>query len=340
MSILRVSNGESAGPRSARVLLISLYGGIFALSLLARFVWLDSLPGVNGDEAWYGLWVEELLRDHAWSGMSFTGRPPDPFFLTPLAMLQSVVEPAPWVLRAPALISGLAFIIVGYGGLRSTIGQRPALMFALLAATTPIMIVYSRFGWDASQTPLAVMIFLWACLAGKRIAAVLSLCAAILIHATNIFLLPILLVFWIDYLPPTFEKITRKIKPGWLFSVLLLGGTLAAIPVSLWIGRAPLRGLFGGGYWHLQHLVILSLVLIGDEFSGITVYRSIVGDPVGLILHRVIISAVLMGLSVALFVGARGTQDPRITKLAVGVVAAVISFVIIFPIRLEQVGLR
>src|SRR5215469_10622974 len=329
MSILRVSGGESSRSGSARVLLISLYGGLLALALLARVIWLDSLPGVNGDEAWFGLWVEGLLRDHAWGGSYVTGRPPDPFLLAPLAIVQAMADPAPWVLRAPALISGLAFIIVGYAGLRCTIGQRPALVFALLAATTPIMIVYSRFGWDASQTPLAGMIFLWACLAGKRIAAALSLCAAILIHATNIFLLPILLVFWIDYLPPTFEKITRKIKPGWLFSVLLLGVTLAAIPVSLWIGRAPLRGLFASGYWHLQHLVILSLVLIGDEFSGITVYRSIVGDPIGLILHRIIISAVLMGLSVALFVGARGTQDPRITKVTVGVVAAIISFVII-----------
>jgi len=325
MSILRVSNGESAGPRSARVLLISLYGGILALALLARFVWLDSLPGVNGDEAWYGLWAEGLLRDHAWGGMSFTGRPPPLFFIVPLAIVQTVAEPAAWVLRVPALLSGLAFIIVGYAGLRSTMGERPALIFALLSATTPIMIIYSRFGWGASQTPLAEMIFLWACLGGKRVVAVLSLCAAILIHPTNIFLVPILLVFWYEYI----QRVIGHVKFSSLLAVVLIGGALASIPVSLWVGRAPLKDLFASGYWHFQHLIILSLVLIGDEFSGITLYRSIVGDPIGLTLHRIIISAVLMGLSVVLFVGARGTQDARITKLAVGVIAAVIPFVII-----------
>lgn len=68
---------------------------------------------------------------------------------------------------------------------------------------------------------------------------------------------------------------------------------------------------------------------IGDLFSGISTHRSIVGDPVGLILHRVIIFAVRIGLLLALFVGARGTQDPRITKLAVGLAASVIPFLII-----------
>ena len=46
MRILRVRNGESDGAGSTRILLISLYGSIFGLALLARFFWLDSLPGV------------------------------------------------------------------------------------------------------------------------------------------------------------------------------------------------------------------------------------------------------------------------------------------------------
>jgi len=320
-----VSNGGRDGTGRTPVLLIALYSGILGVALLARLIWLDSLPGVNGDEAWYGLWAEGLLRDHAWGGMSFTGRPPPLFYIVPLAIVQTVAEPAAWVLRMPALLSELAFIIVGYAVLRSTIGERPALIFALLSATTPIMIIYSRFGWGASQTPLAEMIFLWACLAGKRIAAVLSLCAAILIHPTNIFLVPILLVFWYEYI----QRVTGHVKFSSLLAVLLIGAALASIPVSLWVGRAPLKDLFASGYWHFQHLITLTLVRITDQFSGISAYQAMVGDPVGLILHRVIISAVLIGLSVALFVGAQGTQDPRITKLAVGIVASVIPFVII-----------
>ncbi len=205
---------------------MALYGGILGLALLARFVWLDSLPGVNGDEAWFGLWVEGLLRDHVWGGMTPSGPPPNPFLVVPLAILQAIADPAPWVLRFPTVISDVAFIVVGYAGLRSTIGKRPALVFALLAATTPITLIYSRFGWDPSQTPLAAMIFLWACLAGRRVVAVLSLCAAILVHPTNVFLFPILVAFWFKYVRSFLAKITGNVGSGALFSAMLIGVTL------------------------------------------------------------------------------------------------------------------
>jgi hypothetical protein len=327
--ILRVSSAESDGARGSRVLLIALYGGVLGLALLARFVWLDSLPGVNGDEAWFGLLVERLLRDHVWGGMTPTGPPPNPFFVVPLAIVQAIANPAPWVLRAPNVISDMAFIVVGYAGLRSTIGNRPALVFALLAATTPITLIYSRFGWDPSQTPLAAMIFLWACLAGRRVVAVLSLCAAILVHPTNVFLFPILVAFWFKYVRSFLAKITGNVGSGALFSAMLIGVTLIAIPVSLWTGRAPLGELLSGGY--AQHLVN-AVLRIGDLFSGITVYRYIVGDTVGqvgLILHRIVIFSVLTGLLLTLFWGARTTQDPRITSLSVGLAASVLPFLII-----------
>jgi hypothetical protein len=307
---------------------MALYGGILGLALLARFVWLDSLPGVNGDEAWFGLWAEGLLRDHAWGGMTPTGKIPDPFLVVPLAILQAIVDPAPWVLRVPTVISDMAFIVVGYAGLRNTIGARPASVFALLAATTPITLIYSRLGWDPSQTPLATMIFLWACLAGRRGAAVLSLCAAILVHPTNVFLFPILVAFWLKYVRSFLEKIIGVVGAGALWSAVFIGGTLTAIPVSLWIGRAPLRELLSGGCPLVQHLVN-ALLRIGDLFSGITVYRYVVGDPVGLILHRVIIFFVLIGLLLALFWGARTTRDARITTLSAGLAASVIPFLII-----------
>ena len=314
-----------------RVLLIPLWGVILGFALLARFVWLDSLPGVNGDEAFHGLWVEGLLRDQAWGGMMPSGRNPNPFLLAPLAILQAIADPAPWVLRVPTVISDLTFIVVGFAGLRSTIGARPGLVFALLAATTPITLIYSRFGWESSQTPLAAMIFLWACLAGRPVAAVLSLCAAIIVHPLNVFLFPILVAFCINYTRPFLVKNFPKSQSRALLYAVLIGGTLIAIPVSLWIRRARLGELLSGRYSFEsfpQHLVS-ALLRFGDLFSGITVYRYIVGEPGGLFLHRGIIFAVLTGLPLALFLGPRTTLDPRVTTLCAGLVASVISFLII-----------
>jgi len=83
-----------------------------------------------------------------------------------------------------------------------------------------------------------------------------------------------------------------NVRPGALFFAMLMGGSLSliAIPVSPWTGRTPLGKLLSGAYGFPQHLVN-ALLRIGDLFSGITVYRYVVGDPVGLILHRVVIFA-------------------------------------------------
>jgi hypothetical protein len=335
MLVSKVGYDKGAGTRSAHGLLISVYVVLLGLALLARFVWLDNVPGVNGDEARFGLWVELALRGHLWGGLASqvmggimsSGRPPDPFLLPPLAIVQALADPAPWVPRVPTVVSDLAFIIIGYIGLRSTIGARTALVFALLAATTPITLIYSRFGWDSSQTPLAGIIFIWACLAGKRFAAILSLCAAVLVHATNIFLFPILVAFWLKDARPFIARIAGNIGLSALLSAVLIAGSIIAIPVSLWLGRLPLREIVSGEY-NPVHFVN-ALLRIGDLFSGITVYRYIVGEPVGLILHRIIICLALTGMVFALFLDPRSARDPRTTTLSTGLAISVISFLII-----------
>jgi hypothetical protein len=329
--MLRANDGEGEGAGSTGVLLISLYGVMLSLALLARFIWLDSVPGVNGDEAWYGVWVEKLLQGKLWNGMGQTGILPNPFYIIPLAAVQAMADPAPWVLRVPPLISGLAFIIVGYAGLRSTIGARPAFVFALLAATTPVTLTYSRSGW-VSQTLLATVILLWACLAGKKVVALLSLSAALLVHPTNVFLLPIPVAFWLKDFQSFLAKVTGNVKLGVLISAMLIGGTLTAILVSLWMRWEKVEKLLTGRYSpdSLPHHFFNALLKFGDLFSGIAVYRDeIVGDPVGLTVHRVIISCALGVLALTLFCGVRTRRDPRITTLLVGLATSVIAFLII-----------
>src|SRR5262245_51905001 len=177
MSISRSSFRDTAAWN--RIGVACLSGTVLVLALLARLAWLDSLPGVNGDEAWYGLWVKGALRDHVWGGKTPSGVFPNPFLLIPLGFVQAAADPAPWVLRTPAVLAGLGFIIAGYACLRSLFGRSPAAVFVLLAATAPTAIAYARFGWDASESPLATMIFLWCCLARQTMWSAVSLVAAI-----------------------------------------------------------------------------------------------------------------------------------------------------------------
>jgi hypothetical protein len=108
---------------------------------------------------------------------------------------------------------------------------------------------------------------------------------------------------------------------------VLTGGALAAIPISLWLGRAPLGELFSGNSFPTHF--INALLSFADLLSGITTYTYIVGDPAGLFAHRVVSLGLLTGLALVLFFDIRGKSDPRIKLLSGGIVCSLISFLII-----------
>lgn len=329
MSMLRTSFADTVA--YSRIGVAVLSGIVFVLALLARFAWLDSLPGVNGDEAWYGLWIEKALRDHAWGGATPSGIFPNLFFLVPLGFFQAAADPAPWVLRAPAVLAGLSFIIVGYACLRSRFGRLEAVVFALLAATAPDVVAYARFGWDASETPLAAIIFLWCCLSGQRLLSAVSLAVAFVVHPMNIFLGPILMAFVCGDLKPWVAKLIGGAVARHILGIMMVGGMSAAVAVALLQGRvAHVCDIVNAHYW-LQIAGLFS-----DLFSGITIYRYIVGPPGGVLLHRVIASLVLAGCLASLLVGPRPARDPRAITLLLGLTVSGFAFaVIVGPLGLS-----
>jgi hypothetical protein len=102
-----------------------------------------------------------------------------------------VTGPAVWVLRVPAVIAGVLTVWLAYVSLRGIWGRTVALSTALILAGLPINIGYSRFGWDPSL--LGPFIVLAIALAGRGmgVAATLTLAAAVLVHPTAVFALPI-----------------------------------------------------------------------------------------------------------------------------------------------------
>jgi hypothetical protein len=319
MSLRKVGD-VGAGGRLARV---GLSGALLALAVTARLLWLHSLPGVNGDEAWYGVWVEGALRDRVWGGATPTGNFPNPFFLAPLGIVQAIADPAPWVLRVPAVLSGLGFILVGYAGLRAAFGRSSATVFVLLAATAPTAIAYSRFGWDASETPLAVMLFLWCCFSRNWLWAAGALAAAFIVHPANIFLVPIFAAFLAEDLTPWLARRAGQPAARHLLGLVMIGGTLAALAASLMLGSVTPGELVSADYWRRI------ATLFSDLFSGVTVYTYIVGPPGGLVLHRVVAAVVLVTALGLLLFDRRSPRDRRATVLLAGLAVSVVAFAVI-----------
>ncbi|MGK0296751.1 MAG: hypothetical protein ACI9XC_000344 [Gammaproteobacteria bacterium] len=165
------------------------------LAVLLRVFELGNIPGVNGDEAWYGLIALKILSGEMVGFATPSGLLINPIYLLPVTALHLIFEPSFFLLRVPALVSGLLLIVLSYYLSKKILNDKAAIIVMLVVASLPVNIVYSRFGWDASQTVLASCVVVYALLSHRWLLFSISLVAAILIHPTNVALLLIAVIY-------------------------------------------------------------------------------------------------------------------------------------------------
>lgn len=264
-------------------------------ALLTTAVWfrgreLSRIPGVNGDEAWYGVQAELVLHGQPISWRTPTGNLLNPFFFGPLLLTHAIWTPSFGLLRATALISGLLALLVNLWLCHGVFGRRVAWISTLILAILPINIVYSRLAWDASQSVLATLpAIYWPLRAivdprhkvrwsGLGLAA---LAVAILVHPTNLFVSAI-----------------TGVCLGFAWREELRGGErwlswhrLRSAGIGTWIVFVACGGIAAGGLWlagprlgpALARCVdvrqdVAFIVDFGRFFSGVTVYEYISGS--------------------------------------------------------------
>ncbi|MBV9122987.1 MAG: hypothetical protein JO112_06505 [Planctomycetes bacterium] len=278
---------------------------LLGVSILFRVLALDRYPGINGDEAWYGVQVKEFL-----TGGHYLLKTPSGLVLNPaysgLLLILQAIWPAPsfWILRLPALLSGLLLVGLTYPLIRRTLGPTIALVCTLLVASLPILIAFSRFGWDLSQSGLITLVCLYFLLRRNWLGLCLAGMVALLVHPVHLFLAPLFLgpeaATWMAAFlrRPAAEK--RK--------VLLLALALAVLGalglgLGLYLAPGKLGPLIHHGWERLTDLAgwRFWFVLFGRFLSGITVYRYITGPlpETTVLLH----DAVFWTLSLSLLAG-------------------------------------
>jgi hypothetical protein len=267
---------RTAGYRRVDVALLCGLGIVGAAAVGMRIWGLDRVPGINGDEAWYG--VQMLaLRDGQAAWTTPRGNPLNPFFSAPIFLMHLVFEPDFWILRVPALLSGIALIPLTFVLVRRLADEPTAVFASLLAAVLPINLAYSRHGWDPSQSTLVALITLF-CAARRRwwgLAA--SLLAAVIVHPTNVFLLPIVAGVAVA---ASLGRRDAKGSAPWHSIVVLAGVVAPALCFVLVVSQGGARVFSGvvdrltdGAAW-AQLVVLFSRLL-----SGITAYKYFAGDP-------------------------------------------------------------
>jgi len=195
---------------------------LFGLALWFRVTSLESFPEPNGDEAWYGVQAGHLVQGAAFSPRTGNGNPVNPFHVGFEVLLLLAFKPSLWILRVSAVVGGIAAVGLTYPLMSRALDRTTALIAAALLAVLPIAILYSRIGYDCSQTPLFSLLALYCALQGRRVGLILAFALCLVAHPSNVFLLPALLAAYL-------VREARERRAGAVIVASVLIGMAAAV---------------------------------------------------------------------------------------------------------------
>jgi hypothetical protein len=193
---------ELARGRSRLVLVCSI-AALLGIAIWFRLVHLSRIPGISGDEGWWGIQALAWLAGRPYETHTTSGNPVDLFFLIPVALVHAVSAPSALALRLVPAAANLAALPIAFWFVRRVYGSTTAWMHTVALAILPTAIAHSRICQDPSQTVFwsGLVVYLgllgladrgrrWMCLA----AAVAVLPVALWTHPTNVFIAPFLLL--------------------------------------------------------------------------------------------------------------------------------------------------
>ena len=306
---------------------------------------LDNVPGVNGDEAWYGVLARRIAQGNATTWWTPTGNPLNPIYVGPLILLHLAAEPSVVLLRCVSAASGILALALNFWLCRKVYGRRTAAISTLILAVLPINIAYSRFGWDASQSLLVTVPVVYLSMAaaqggpGARLrlaAGAAAFAAAILVHPTNVFVAPFLLIAAVRLLAQQEIWVHLQAMHGTARAAFygVLGSSAAGIA---WLGRRWL--LVGASRAVDPHQILEFLNRFQRLFTGATVYQFIPGSfeasalsqsrSPSLAAHDIAGLTVLAGAVILLAMHARRRPDGLDSRLLLSSGASVAAFYLI-----------
>ncbi|MBN1334608.1 MAG: hypothetical protein JXB39_01475 [Deltaproteobacteria bacterium] len=295
---------------------------LVALGLLCRCIALERWPGLNGDEAWYGVQALDVLGGAFPALATPTGNAVNPFFLGLQVAVHGVLPASTVTVRLPALVSGVAAVLLAWPLLRP-LGRGSAAAGTVLLACLPLAIAYSRFGWDQSQGLLAGLLACGGALRGRPLWTALALVAAFVVHPSNLFVAPFLLaLLWVRIPPglPARARMRHAAALG-LGAAALVAGLAVLVPVG-----PRSEGLLSE-LASLPHLLIWTLRML----SGTSIYTHVSAPPAaGTVLAHDAAGAVLAGILLGPGLGrAIRARDADALAATAGLVASFLLFAMI-----------
>ncbi len=274
-----VPKTDSAVGRFGEVVAMALIG----VSLVFRILWLDRVPGVNGDEAWYGVQAVRFVDGKTWSWQTPSGLPVNPMLFVTEVLLLKIWSPSFLILRIPIAIwacAGLAITFVLHRWYSGSRGE--ALLVVALTGCMPAHLAYSRFCWDSSFAfvafPLVLYPFLRIVQGVRSIQVVLLLFAGTLlclwVHVTHAILIVAAALIWAWNARSALATPARRRPITSTALVLIVAGAL----VLVFRKQHAMRILIDSATSSLDRFP-LHLKVLADLFAGMRIYDYLAGLP-------------------------------------------------------------
>jgi len=227
-------SGQNDSMRRDRRILTVLIAVLLGTAVCFRVMYLSRVPGVNGDEGWWGNQALAWLANQPHEARTTSGNPIDFFFLVPVAILHAFAPPSFLLLRTiPALVNLLA-LPVGYWFINRVYGSTTAWSYTVALASMPTAIAHSRICQDPSQSVFwsgtAIYLSLLGYAENKRTygaAAILVFPIVLWTHPTNVFIAPFLVLPFVPAMRARWPAAARA-----RVILLLAGAALLALGVA------------------------------------------------------------------------------------------------------------
>jgi hypothetical protein len=287
---------ETPGHRLRFVPILALLGVAFWFRLMR----LSSVPGISGDEAWWGIQALAWSAGKPYETHTTSGNPIDMFFLVPVAFVHLIAPPSFLLLRVVPTVVNLLALPVGFWFVRRLYGCETAWIYTVTLALLPTAVAHSRICQDPSQSIFWTGIFIFICLLGlkdrRRAWRYLAAGAAIFpivlwTHPTNVFAAPFLLLPAVAAIEPLMPASPTR-RAGLVLAAVGIAA-LAMVVVAPVLRHLPLSNQYLDQPW-LSTALARAIdarqwlefgVNNARLFNGVTIYHYFSGATPSTLLH-------------------------------------------------------
>jgi hypothetical protein len=277
-----------ASATAAPGVLTIVVAALIATGAWFRVMGLSSVPGISGDEGWWGVQALAWWAGRPYEAYTTSGNPTDEFFRAPLAVLHGILPPSFGLLRALPAAANLLALPVGFALARRAFGTTTAWAYTAAIAVLPAAIAHSRICQDPSQTVLWTTLVVFLSLLGARdhrhawrylVALLVVFPIALWTHPTNIFNAPFLLLPCAAALAPMLPASRRGRVLAAAAAALVAAAGLAATWFALtklagstqlldrpWLSTAAARLVDGRAWFEVAANGV-------RFFNGVTIYH-------------------------------------------------------------------